>query len=74
MVLVEGEYCPDVEEKCLEWMDPPESRYHEFRAARYAPSVYSRRRRSTYLRFCIDRTEKGSRLGDAAAPACRGRL
>src|SRR5215210_2733641 len=29
MVLVEGEYCPDVEQKCLEWMDPPTSRYHE---------------------------------------------
>src|SRR6478672_10067819 len=22
MVLVEGEYCPEVEHKCLEWMDP----------------------------------------------------
>jgi formylglycine-generating enzyme required for sulfatase activity len=57
MVLVEGEYCPDVEEKCLEWMDPPESRYHEFRCARYAPSVCKSKERK-HLRFCIDRTER----------------
>lgn len=57
MVLVEGEYCPDVEQKCLEWMDPPESRYHEFRCARYAPSVCKSKARK-HVRFCIDRTER----------------
>jgi hypothetical protein len=62
MVLVEGEYCPDVEENCLEWMDPPESRYHHFRCAHYAPSVCKSKDR-VHMRFCIDRTER------AEAPA-----
>jgi formylglycine-generating enzyme required for sulfatase activity len=57
MVLVEGEYCPDVEQKCLEWMDPPESRYHEFRCARYAPSICKSKERK-HLRYCIDATER----------------
>ena len=31
MTLVEGEYCPDVEQHCLKWMDPAGSRYEHFR-------------------------------------------
>src|SRR4051812_3584304 len=31
MILVEGEYCPDVEQHCLKWMDPPGDRYAHFR-------------------------------------------
>jgi formylglycine-generating enzyme len=57
MVLVEGEHCPDVEQKCLEWMDPPSSRYHEFRCARYAPSVCKSKER-VHMRYCIDVTER----------------
>ncbi|MBX3226887.1 MAG: SUMF1/EgtB/PvdO family nonheme iron enzyme [Labilithrix sp.] len=57
MVLVEGEYCPDVEQKCLEWKDPPTSRYHEFRCARYAPSVCKSKKR-VHMRYCIDVTER----------------
>ena len=57
MALVEGDFCPDVEEKCLEWMDPPESRYHEFRCARYAPSVCKSKARK-HMRYCIDVTER----------------
>ncbi|HVJ94920.1 MAG TPA: SUMF1/EgtB/PvdO family nonheme iron enzyme [Labilithrix sp.] len=57
MVLVEGEYCPEVEQKCLEWMDPPGSRYHQFRCARYAKSICKSKER-VHMRFCIDRTER----------------
>jgi hypothetical protein len=57
MVLVEGEYCPEVEQKCLEWMDPPKSRYHHFRCARYAKSVCTSKER-VHMRYCIDATER----------------
>ncbi len=56
MVLVEGEYCPHVEQRCRRWMDPP-GRYHEYRCAEYeqpARCVGSR----THERFCIDRRER----------------
>ncbi len=57
MVLVEGEYCPDVEQKCLKWMDPPGTKYAEFRCARYEkPSICKGER--VHKRFCIDRTER----------------
>ena len=36
MVLVEGEYCPEVEQRCVEWLDPPGTRYEHFRCKRYA--------------------------------------
>src|SRR4051812_7148222 len=52
MTLVDGEYCPEVEEKCLEWMDPPGNRYHEFRCAHYAPSVCKSKER-VHMRYCI---------------------
>jgi hypothetical protein len=57
MVLVEGEYCPDVEQKCLEWMDPPTSRYHQFRCAHYEKSVCKSKARR-HMRYCIDATER----------------
>jgi hypothetical protein len=57
MLLVEGEYCPEVEEKCLEWMDPPSSRYHQFRCAHYDTSICKSKER-VHMRFCIDATER----------------
>jgi formylglycine-generating enzyme len=64
MVLVDGEYCPNVEQRCLEWMDPPWSRYEHFRGKRDAtPAVCHGAR--VHERFCIDateRTEPGSDL------------
>jgi len=57
MVLVEGDYCPEVEQRCLEWMDPPGSRYHHFRCKRYAKSVCKSKQR-VHMRFCIDVTER----------------
>src|SRR5438105_2134725 len=62
MVLVEGEYCPDVEQKCLEWMDPPESRYAQFRCKKYEQPAKCKGAR-VHKRSCIDateRTEEGS--------------
>lgn len=64
MVLVEGEYCPEVEHRCLEWMDPPSSRYANFRCKRYAHEATCKGKK-VHKRFCIDateRTEEGSNL------------
>ena len=64
MVLVDGSYCPNVEQTCLEWMEPPGDRYAHFRCARYqapAKCVGARQHR----RYCIDATERleeGTRL------------
>ena len=56
MVLVEGEYCPRVEQRCLRWMDPP-GRYHEYRCAEYAKPARCLGARE-HRRFCIDRRER----------------
>jgi hypothetical protein len=56
MTLVEGEYCPRVEQRCLRWMDPP-GRYHEYRCAEYARPARCLAERE-HRRFCIDRHER----------------
>ncbi|MBS2016638.1 MAG: SUMF1/EgtB/PvdO family nonheme iron enzyme [Deltaproteobacteria bacterium] len=64
MALVEGDYCPDVEQTCLEWMDPPSSRYANFRCKRYAKPATCKGER-VHMRYCIDiteRVEEGSNL------------
>lgn len=63
MVLVEGEYCPEVEHVCLEWMDPPSSRYHHFRCKRYQKPARCKTPR-VHKRFCIDRTERKEDASD----------
>ncbi len=57
MVLVEGEYCPEVEHKCLEWMDPPQSRYAHFRCKRYEKTAVCKGPK-VHRRYCIDATER----------------
>jgi len=57
MVLVDGEYCPEVEHKCLEWMDPPSSRYAHFRCKRYEKSATCKVPK-VHRRYCIDATER----------------
>ena len=57
MVLVEGEACPEVEQTCLEWMDPPTSRYAHFRCARYAKPAVCKGAK-VHKRYCIDATER----------------
>jgi len=64
MVRVSGSYCPDVEQKCLRWLDPP-GKYHEFRCAEYAKDPVCRAAKRP-LHFCIDRDEQ--RLGGARDP------
>lgn len=56
MVSVEGNHCPDVEHRCLEWLDPP-GKYHAFRCAKYASPAICRAPRKP-MRFCIDRDEQ----------------
>jgi sulfatase modifying factor 1 len=56
MTLVEGEYCPKVEQRCLRWLDPP-GRYHDYRCAEYAKPARCLGRRE-HRRFCIDRHER----------------
>ena len=59
MVLVDGDYCLNVEQRCLEWLDPEE----QMRCARFARTVcYGRRRR--HLSFCMDRYEWPNRRGE----------
>jgi hypothetical protein len=63
MALVRGEYCLEVEQTCLRYLDPP-GRYHHFRCAEYAPPRCVSKARVP-LEFCIDRdeyTEPGTRL------------
>ena len=63
MVLVEGEYCPEVEHTCLEWMDPPGTRYAKFRCARYQKPAACKASR-VHKRFCIDVTERTEPASD----------
>lgn len=54
MVLIEGDYCPDAEQTCLKWLDPPP--YQNLRCGEYAKPAkckVPRQRR----RFCVDREE-----------------
>jgi len=53
MLLVEGEYCTEVRQECLEWEDPPASTLA--RCARFAPSQCLGERLPK--RFCVDRDE-----------------
>jgi formylglycine-generating enzyme required for sulfatase activity len=56
MVRVAGSYCPDVEHRCLRWLDPP-GKYHAFRCAEYAKEPVCRAPRVP-MHFCIDRDEQ----------------
>jgi formylglycine-generating enzyme required for sulfatase activity len=54
MILVEGDYCPDVEQVCLQWMDPPP--YQNLRCGEYAKPVKCKVPR-VHRRYCVDREE-----------------
>jgi formylglycine-generating enzyme required for sulfatase activity len=53
MLLVEGDYCTEVRQACLEWMEPPDNPLA--RCAKFAPSVCTGEH--VHKRFCIDRDE-----------------
>jgi len=54
MLLVEGDYCPDAEQVCVKWLDPPP--YQNLRCGEYAKPAKCKVRRVP-RRFCIDREE-----------------
>ena len=56
MALVEGDFCPRVEQRCLRWLDPP-GRYHQYRCAEYESPAKCLAPR-VHRRFCIDRRER----------------
>ena len=53
MVLVEGDYCTEVREPCVEWEDPPSNKLA--RCAKFGPSQCVGER--VHKRFCVDRDE-----------------
>lgn len=62
MVHVEGDYCPEVEQVCKHYLDPPP--YQTLRCAEYETPVKCLKPRE-HVSFCIDReehTEVGSEL------------
>jgi formylglycine-generating enzyme len=61
MMLVDGEYCPEVDQVCVKWLDPPP--YANLRCGEYAKPAKCKGSR-THRRFCIDREEY------TEAPSC----
>lgn len=55
MVLVEGEYCPNVIHTCKKWMETT-GRYKHFRCAEYSGAKCLSKQRE-HRRFCMDRDE-----------------
>lgn len=67
MILVEGDFCPKVEQRCLRYVDPEGSVLRPLRCAEYeAPSRCLSAERPR-LRFCIDRDEYAPRPRAKAA-------
>lgn len=56
MAIVDGSYCPIVEQTCLRWLDPP-GKYHQFRCEAYAAPSKCKAERVP-MRFCIDVDEQ----------------
>lgn len=54
MLIVEGEHCPEVEQTCLKYIDPPP--YENLRCAEYAKPAKCKTA-TKRRRFCIDREE-----------------
>jgi formylglycine-generating enzyme len=54
MLLVEGDYCPDAEQVCVKWLDPPP--YQNLRCGEYAKPAKCKVPRQ-HRRFCVDREE-----------------
>lgn len=54
MILIDGDACPDAEQVCLKWIDPPP--YSNLRCAEYAKPAKCKVSR-VHRRFCIDREE-----------------
>jgi sulfatase modifying factor 1 len=61
MIEVEGEYCPDVEQKCLRWIDP--EGVFPRRCAEFEPTTKCIGKPSK-RHFCIDKYEWPNRAGE----------
>jgi formylglycine-generating enzyme required for sulfatase activity len=70
MILVEGDYCPDAEQVCRRWIDPPP--YENLRCAEYERPAKCKVPK-VHKRFCIDREEYAARdaNGDLELPMVR---
>ena len=66
MLLVDGDYCPDAEQTCLKWLDPPP--YQNLRCGEYAKPAKCKGPRQ-HRRFCVDREE----YAEPAPPAPKRR-
>lgn len=62
MALVEGMHCPEVEHRCLRWLDPP-GKWRFFRCAEYAKEATCKAPR-VHKRYCIDVDEQGATPSD----------
>ncbi len=60
MVEVEGDYCPEVEQKCIKWIDP--EGVFPRRCQEFAPTGACQGK-TTHKKFCIDRFEWPNKLG-----------
>ncbi len=67
MAHVEGGYCPDVEQRCLRWADPPGERFSDYRCAEYAQPARCKSPSRRKLDFCIDVYEWTPRGSDLPA-------
>ena len=57
MVLVDGEFCPEVFHRCLEYMDAEGTALHRVRCARYKEPAHCLSPQRVHLRYCVDRNE-----------------
>ena len=64
MVLVDGDYCPDADQTCLKWIDPPP--YQNLRCAEFASPAKCKVPRQ-HRRFCVDRNEYAEPVAGAEA-------
>ena len=56
MLLIEGDYCPNVQQRCLDYMDP-KGRYEFYRCREYEQPIKCLSKQREHKRFCSDRTE-----------------
>ena len=62
MVLIDGGYCPDPDQVCLKWLDPPP--YQNLRCGEYQKPAKCKVPR-VHRRFCVDREEFAESGADA---------
>jgi hypothetical protein len=64
MLLVDGDYCPDADQVCLRWLDPPP--YQNLRCAEFAKPAKCKVPRQ-HRRFCVDREEFAEKVAGTEA-------